>query len=75
MAVRVVLGSGQTAKASARFSPDVSGPGEPVKGACERTAVFFRVVPPGGGTVLASVRPHTPVCEQGQMVVSVFTRG
>ena len=73
-AVRVVLSAGRGAKATARFSPDVPGPGEPVAGRkCERTSYSVRVTPtPGKGTFVARVRPPTPVCEHGGMQVSAF---
>ena len=74
-AVRVLLRRGQTAKASARFSPDVPGPSEPVNGsACERRSYYVRVTPPPGrGTFVAPVRPPTPVCEHGRLSVSVVS--
>jgi hypothetical protein len=68
-AVRVVLRPGQTAKAEARFSPDIPGPGEPqTAGPCERKAYRVRITPPpGGGTLVGPVLPPTPVCEHGGM--------
>ncbi len=74
-AVRVVLRPGRLAKATARFSPDVPGPGEPVAGRrCERVAYHVRVTPPpAGGTVIAPVQPPTPVCEHGRMLVSALS--
>src|SRR5205823_10703384 len=42
-AVRVVLRPGARAKATARFSPDVPGPGEPTGKTCEPTAYQVRV--------------------------------
>lgn len=74
-AVRVVLRRGHGARATARFSPDVPGPGEPVtRSACERRSYYVRVTPlPGGGTFLAPVRPPTPVCEHGRLSVSVLS--
>jgi hypothetical protein len=75
-AVRVDLAPGAAATATARFSPDVPGPGEPTAGrSCERPAYRVRVTPPpGGGTLLAPVRPPTPVCEHGSMELSLLTR-
>jgi hypothetical protein len=75
-AVRVLLRRGQAARASARFSPDVPGPGEPVsRSACERRSYYLRVTPrPGLGTFVAPVRPPTPVCEHGGLSVSVLSR-
>jgi hypothetical protein len=74
-AVRVVLAPGKSAKATARFSPDIPGPGEPqVNGACERTSYKVRVTPPpGGGTLIAPVLPPTPVCEHGGLQVSALS--
>jgi hypothetical protein len=75
-AVRVVLAPGKSAKATARFSPDVPGVGEPTTtAACEKTSYKVRVTPPpGGGTLIAPVLPPTPVCEHGGMSVSAISR-
>jgi hypothetical protein len=75
-AVRVVLRPGQAARADARFSPDVPGPGEPVNARqCEPTAYRVRVTPPpGGGTLIARVSPPTPVCEHGGMSLKALSR-
>src|SRR5260221_8789006 len=49
-AARIILLHGNAARADARFSPDVPGPGEPVSGkACEPKAFAFSVSAPGGG--------------------------
>jgi hypothetical protein len=74
-AVRVELRPGQTARAEARFSPDVPGIGEPVAGRqCEPTSYKVRVTPPpGGGTLIAPIRPRTPVCEHGGMSVRALS--
>jgi uncharacterized protein DUF4232 len=66
-AVRVVLRPGHWAKAEARFSPDIPGPGEPqTTGPCEPKAYRVRITPPpGGGTLVGPVSPPTPVCEHG----------
>jgi len=66
-AVRVVLRPGRSAKAEARFSPDIPGPGEPqTRGPCEPKAYRVRITPPpGGGTLVGPVTPPTPVCETG----------
>jgi hypothetical protein len=71
-AARVVLRPGGRAKATARFSPDVPGVGEPVDHTvCEPTAYRARVTPPpGGGTLVVPVAPPTPVCEHGLMFLS-----
>jgi Protein of unknown function (DUF4232) len=65
--VRVVLRPGRAAKADARFSPDIPGPGEPqTSGPCEPKAYRVRVTPlPGGRTLVAPVSPPTSVCERG----------
>jgi hypothetical protein len=75
-AVRVVLRPGRAAKADARFSPDVPGPGEPqTSGACEPKAYRVRITPPpGGGTLAGRVRPPTSVCEHGGMSLTVLSR-
>lgn len=71
----VRLAPGATAHATARFSPDVPGKGEPVSGRqCEPTSYWLRVY---GRTGFARVliRPATPVCEHGQLQLSVYQRG
>ena len=75
-AVRVVIRPGGWASASARFTPDVPGPGEGNRRQCEPTAVRVRVtVPPGGATTTARVTPATPVCVHGRMSVSALVAG
>jgi hypothetical protein len=75
-AVRVVLRPGAYASASARFSPDVPGPGEGVTDRCEPVAYRARVTaPPGGGTTTARIAPPTPVCEHGTMSFSALVAG
>jgi len=72
-AVLVSLAPGASAWASARFSPDVPGKGEPVSLQCEATAYSVRVtVPPRRDTLVAPVVPPTPVCEHGRMLVSLL---
>ena len=74
-AVLVTLAPGKTAKATARFSPDVPGTGEPVDGTrCERVSYRLLVRPNGGGTLRVPIRPPTPVCEHGGMSWSVLTQ-
>lgn len=73
-AVLVTLAPGKTAKATARFSPDVPGTGEQTIGQCEPKAYWLRVSPNGGGTFRAPIEPPTPVCERGGMSLSLFTR-
>jgi hypothetical protein len=72
----VTLAPGQAAGATARFSPDVPGPGEPrlASGQCEPTAYRLRVSPPGGGTATAAVQQPTPVCEHGTMQLTAYAR-
>jgi hypothetical protein len=73
-AVRVDLAPGRSARATARFSPDVPGRGEPVVGRrCEPLAYRIRVGPTGGGTLRAPIRPPTSVCEHGTMSWTVLT--
>lgn len=72
-AVMVRLAPGARARATARFSPDVPGPGEGTIGQCEPKAYRLRVAPSGGGTLRAPIRPPTPVCEHGGMSWSVLT--
>ncbi len=74
-AARIVLKPGGYAASTARFSPDVSGTGEPQYGRCEPTAYSLRVSPAGGGSLLASVLPSTPVCEHGRMVLTALVAG
>ncbi|HEY2936001.1 MAG TPA: DUF4232 domain-containing protein [Gaiellaceae bacterium] len=75
-AVQVVLKPGAYASESARFTPDVPGPGESTIGACEPVATRLRVTPkPGGGTVLAPIVPPTRVCVHGRLTLSVFVAG
>ena len=70
----VRLPPGGRARATARFSPDVPGRGEPVLGRqCERTAHRLRVRLRGGG-VIAPIVPPTPVCSHGAMQFSVYRR-
>src|SRR5262245_11696807 len=74
-AVLVTVAPGATAAATARFSPDVPGTGEPVMGGrCEPVAYTLLVRPNGGGTLRAPIRPPTPVCEHGGMSWSVLTQ-
>ncbi len=76
-AVRVVLRPGRYASASARFSPDVPGPGEPAAGRrCEPVASQVRVTaPPGTGTTVGPVTPPTSVCEHGRLSLSALVAG
>jgi Protein of unknown function (DUF4232) len=72
-AVLVSLRPGGSATLSARFSPDVPGPGEPITGRpCERTAAKLRVSPAGSGLLIVAVSPPTPVCEHGSLQLTAF---
>ncbi len=71
-AVLVTLAPGRVARADARFSPDVPGPGEQSTGRCEPVVWWFRVVGQGGGRVTVRVAPRTPVCEHGQLLFSAY---
>jgi Protein of unknown function (DUF4232) len=74
--VRVLLRPGGYAAATARFSPDVPGPGEPAAGnQCERTAYKVLLEAPGGGSAVGLVVPPTPVCEHGSLQFSAFVAG
>ena len=71
-AAMIVLAPGRSAKADARFSPDVPGPGEQTPGACEPTAHRLRVTV-GGSSLTVAVSPPTPVCEHGSLRMSLFS--
>ena len=72
-AVLVHLKPGMSTRATARFSPDVPGTGEPVAGLqCERTSYWLRVTADGGGTTKVKLLPPTPVCEHGQLQFSAY---
>ncbi|HUZ15187.1 MAG TPA: DUF4232 domain-containing protein [Gaiellaceae bacterium] len=68
----VVLATGASAHATARFSPDVPGTGDSQSGMCQPKAYTLRVTPRGGGTVDAPIKPPTSVCERGTLDFSVF---
>jgi hypothetical protein len=73
-AVLVTLKHGRSAKADARFSPDVPGVGEGKPGApCEPKSYWLRVAAPGGGATTAAIRPPTSVCEHGQLQFDVYS--
>ena|SRR5437588_2892754 len=71
-AVLVTLLPGDTTFATARFSPDVPGKGEQVRGQCEPKAYWFNVRAPGGGTTTVKMLPPTPVCEHGTLFFSAY---
>src|SRR5439155_17411387 len=61
---------------TARFSPHVPGPGEPVSARqCEPTAYKLRVRAQGGGSTVVPVVKPTPVCEHGSLFVSLYVAG
>jgi hypothetical protein len=73
-AILVRLAPGRTTFATARFSSDVPGTGEPTAGTkCEPTAWSFRVSGQGGGTTKVKLGPPTPVCEHGQLLFSPYS--
>jgi hypothetical protein len=71
-AARIKLAPGQSAEATARFSPDVPGVGEQQLGQCEPTSYTLLVRPNGGGSLKATIKPATPVCEHGTLSFTVF---
>lgn len=72
-AVLVRLAPGRSTRATARFSPDVPGVGEPTAGRlCEPTAYAFRVAAQGGGTTRVKLSPPTPVCEHGRLAFTAY---
>jgi hypothetical protein len=73
-AVLVTLLPGQVTFATARFSPDVPGPGEGTTGRCEPVSYWFRVRAQRGGITIVPVRPPTPVCEHGTLSFSAYGR-
>jgi len=71
--VLVHIPPGRSARATARFSPDVPGPGEGASGRqCEPKAYHLAVHAPGGGKTVVPVTPPTPVCEHGQLQLSAY---
>jgi len=71
-AVLVTLLPGQSTFATARFSPDVPGPGEGQVGRCEPVSYWFRVRAQGGGTSVVAVKPPTSVCEHGTLSFTAY---
>jgi len=73
-AAKIVLQPGGSAKADARFSPDVPGVGEGQAGRlCEPVAHQAQVTAPGGGTALVPITPPTSVCEHGSLRMSLYS--
>jgi hypothetical protein len=71
-AVLVKLAPGKKAYATARFSPDIPGTGEPTTGPCEAKSWWFVVNAKGGGTTKVKVAPPTPVCEHRQLQFKAY---
>jgi hypothetical protein len=71
-ATLVTLGPRKAASLTARFSPDVPGPGEQQIGRCEPVSSKLRVTPVGGGSLIVAITPPTSVCEHGGMTFSVL---
>ena len=67
------LQPGDSAKATARFSPTVPGPGDSQSGSCQPKAYTLRVTPNGGGKVDAPIKPPTSVCERGTLAFSSYS--
>ncbi len=75
-AVKVDLAPRGWATATARFSPDVPGPGEGGSRRCEPAAYRVRIAPPpGGGWTVGPVAPATPVCSHGSMTLTALVAG
>jgi len=75
-AALIAVKPGGYTSVTARFSPDVPGPGEPVSGRqCEPTAYKLRVRAQGGGSTVVPVVKPTPVCEHGSLFVSLYVAG
>jgi hypothetical protein len=74
--VLVTLRPGASAHATARFSPDVPGVGEPTAGRrCEPIAYRLRVYARSGGSTVGLVRPPTSVCEHGRLQFRAYGPG
>ena len=71
----VTIGSGHSATARLRFSPDIPGRGEPGKGPCEPTAHYIGVILSalGHGNLAGAVKPPTSVCEHGAIQAQSLT--
>jgi Domain of unknown function (DUF4232) len=74
-AAKITLAPGNSARAEARFSPDVPGVGEQHAGACEPKAVTMRVSTTGPSSFEAPISPPTSVCEQGALRFDLFASG
>jgi len=67
ISVPLTLQPESSATATARFSPDVPGPGDSQTGACQPKAYTLRITANGGGTLNAPIKPPTSVCERGTL--------
>jgi hypothetical protein len=74
-AVLIRLAPHAFAHATARFSPDVPGPGEGGRAQCEPRAFWLHLTGRTGGLAKIAVKPPTPVCEHGQLQLSVYGPG
>ncbi|MCW2990513.1 MAG: hypothetical protein JWM73_1107 [Solirubrobacterales bacterium] len=72
-AALITVPRGESAYATARFSPDIPGPSEPTHGACEPTAHYIRVTL-ADGTITGGVFPPTAVCSHGRIVLGLLHR-
>ena len=73
-AALITLTHGGSARATARFSPDVPGVGEGQIGPCEPKAYRLSVTSPGGGAAVVPISPPTSVCEHGRLQFSAYSR-
>ena len=69
---KIELLPGRSARADARFSPDVPGPGEQTVGACEPAALRLRVTIRASSATVP-VSPPTAVCEHGSLRMSLLS--
>jgi len=72
---RLVLRPGAYAAATARFSPDIPGPGEPQRARCEPLTYNVRVTPASNGSLVVPAKPPTSVCEHGTIQLTVLVAG
>lgn len=71
-AVLVTLRPHRIARSEVRFSPDIPGKGE--GDPCEPVAHRIKVTlpSPGSGALMGPIKPPTPVCERGRLVVGLL---
>jgi Domain of unknown function (DUF4232) len=69
----IVLPSGASAVAQARFSPDVAGEGDSQSGACQPVAHTLQLTAGGGGVTEVPIKPPTSVCQRGTLTFEAFT--